>query len=79
MLTSRDKIMLLQPISQNSKEIVSPVVPSVIMLSPGYKYKNTVISKVPDNERLVCLLLFCVSLEALEEDNLYEDMDDFLV
>jgi DNA-binding response OmpR family regulator len=79
-LVRQGKIVLLEPVSQNGEEVVSRDVPSVIIVSPGYEYRNTIMFKVTDSKRLVCpSILMCVALEALEEDDLYTGVDDFLV
>jgi DNA-binding response OmpR family regulator len=79
-LASQGGIALIGPARGNVVQIASRTASSVIMVGPGVEYASLVALKSQAGEQPVFpSVLVCVTHESLERDDLYEDMDDFLV
>jgi hypothetical protein len=79
-LAGQGGIMLIGPAKGNVVQIASRTASSVILISPGFEYTGLVALKGQAGEPPVFpSVLLCVTHEALERDDLYEDTDDFLL
>jgi DNA-binding response OmpR family regulator len=79
-LASQSNLVFIGPTHQNIREATSKTTPAVIMIGPGYEYTSLALGMSRDEEHAhTPSVLACITHDALENDDLYEDVDDFLL
>jgi DNA-binding response OmpR family regulator len=79
-LADQGGMVFIGPAGEHVEEIALHTLPSVIMIGPGFEYANLIALKNSASEQPVFpSILLCINHEALERDDLYQDMDDILI
>jgi DNA-binding response OmpR family regulator len=83
-LSNEDHVAFIGPAQRDLKKVTSSTASSVVMVGPGFDYIKVVAKVVAalhrhENEDAYLPVLVCISHDDLENGNLYEDVDDFLL
>jgi DNA-binding response OmpR family regulator len=79
-LANQSGMVFIGPAGENLEEIASHTAPSVIMISPDSEYASLIALKnSAAKQPSFPPTLLCITQEALERDDSYEDMDDILL
>jgi DNA-binding response OmpR family regulator len=79
-LTNENHMVFIGPAQRDIKKVISSTASSLVMVGPGFDYIEVVTAlDRHEKEDAYLPVLVCVGHDALENDDLYEDVDDFLL
>jgi DNA-binding response OmpR family regulator len=79
-LSNEEHMVFIGPAQRDIKRVTSSTPSSVVMVGPGFDYAEVVTAlERHENEDTYLPVLVCISHDDLENDDLYEDIDDFLL
>jgi DNA-binding response OmpR family regulator len=79
-LSNEERMVFIGPAQRDFKKVTSESASSVVLVGPGFDYLEVVTAlEQQDNEGVHLPVLVCIGHDSLENDDLYEDVDDFLL